>query len=189
MADQIVLKQRKGNVDLDEINDVTLTTPASGEALTYNGSAWVNTDIVTEIEGAAFDQRVFDLVNDGTSDSFYIDQNGNGRGFVIDNAGNGISIDITHAGTNSALKINNSNTGDAIYIDQNGNGISLNIDSEATSVAGINVAMASTSYTGFHLSTGLMSFGVHSALSGETVSGYITIKDAGGTSRKVAVVT
>lgn len=36
---------------------------------------------------------------------------------------------------------------------------------------------------------GLVRFGTHSALASETVTGYITIKDAGGTSRKVAVVS
>ena len=37
--------------------------------------------------------------------------------------------------------------------------------------------------------TGAVRFGTHSALAAETVTGYITIKDAGGTSRKVAVVS
>jgi hypothetical protein len=37
--------------------------------------------------------------------------------------------------------------------------------------------------------SGRVRFGTHAALSGESVSGYITIKDAGGTSRKLAVVS
>jgi hypothetical protein len=37
--------------------------------------------------------------------------------------------------------------------------------------------------------SGVVKFGTHSALAGESVSGYITIKDAGGTSRKLAVVS
>ena len=36
---------------------------------------------------------------------------------------------------------------------------------------------------------GKVRFGTHSALAAETVTGYITIKDAGGTSRKIAVVS
>lgn len=36
---------------------------------------------------------------------------------------------------------------------------------------------------------GLARFGTHAALSGETVTGYISIKDAGGTTRKVAIVS
>lgn len=38
--------------------------------------------------------------------------------------------------------------------------------------------------------SGTIKFGVaHTTLSGETVSGYMTFKDSGGTSRKVAVVS
>jgi hypothetical protein len=37
--------------------------------------------------------------------------------------------------------------------------------------------------------TGLIKFGAHTTLGGETVSGYIEIKDSGGTTRKVAIVT
>lgn len=37
--------------------------------------------------------------------------------------------------------------------------------------------------------TGVLRFGAHSALAGETVTGYITIKDSGGTTRKLAVVS
>jgi hypothetical protein len=37
--------------------------------------------------------------------------------------------------------------------------------------------------------TGVLRFGTHSALGAETVTGYITIKDAGGTTRKVAIVS
>lgn len=37
--------------------------------------------------------------------------------------------------------------------------------------------------------TGTLKFGTHSALVAETVTGYITIKDSGGTTRKIAVVS
>lgn len=37
--------------------------------------------------------------------------------------------------------------------------------------------------------TGVLRFGTHSALAAETVTGYITIKDAAGNSRKLAVVS
>lgn len=37
--------------------------------------------------------------------------------------------------------------------------------------------------------TGILRFGTHTALGGESVTGYITIKDDGGTTRKVAVVS
>jgi len=37
--------------------------------------------------------------------------------------------------------------------------------------------------------TGVLKFGSHSAIAAETVTGYITIKDSGGTTRKLAVVS
>jgi hypothetical protein len=37
--------------------------------------------------------------------------------------------------------------------------------------------------------TGAVRFGTHSAVAAELVTGYITIKDAGGTSRKIAVIS
>jgi hypothetical protein len=37
--------------------------------------------------------------------------------------------------------------------------------------------------------TGLVKFGTHAAIGAETVTGYITIKDSGGTDRKVAIVS
>lgn len=37
--------------------------------------------------------------------------------------------------------------------------------------------------------TGVVQFGTHAAIGAETVTGYITIKDSGGTSRKIAVVS
>lgn len=37
--------------------------------------------------------------------------------------------------------------------------------------------------------TGVLRFGVHTALAAETLSGYITIKDAGGALRKVAIIS
>ncbi len=37
--------------------------------------------------------------------------------------------------------------------------------------------------------TGLVQFGTHSAVGAETVTGYITIKDSGGTERKLAVIS
>ncbi|RMD65287.1 hypothetical protein D6833_03195, partial [Candidatus Parcubacteria bacterium] len=35
---------------LGDLSDTTLTSPASGEGLVYNGTAWVNQDVVTQAE-------------------------------------------------------------------------------------------------------------------------------------------
>lgn len=58
----------------------------------------------------------------------------------------------------------------------------LETESAGTGEANIDLALTPKG-------TGRVRFGTHSALAAETVTGYITIKDAGGTERKVAVVS
>lgn len=58
----------------------------------------------------------------------------------------------------------------------------ITLESAGTGTANIDLALTPAG-------TGVLKFGSHTALGGESVSGYITIKDAGGTSRKIAVVS
>jgi len=58
----------------------------------------------------------------------------------------------------------------------------ITVESAGTGTANIDLALTPAG-------TGVLKFGSHTALGGESLSGYITIKDAGGTSRKVAVVS
>lgn len=55
-----------------------------------------------------------------------------------------------------------------------------------------NFTIASTSNKDIAIlpnGTGSVKFGTHSALAGESLSGYITIKDSGGTARKLGVIS
>lgn len=61
-------------------------------------------------------------------------------------------------------------------------GSGITVESAGTGTANIDLALTPAG-------TGVVKFGTHSAIGAETVTGYITIKDAGGTSRKVAVVS
>ena len=63
-------------------------------------------------------------------------------------------------------------------------GASVNITAETLGTGGDNLDIVLTP-----AGTGKVTFGTHSALAAETVTGYITIKDAGGTTRKLAVVS
>ena len=63
-------------------------------------------------------------------------------------------------------------------------GTSVNITAETLGTGGDNLDIVLTP-----AGTGKVTFGTHSALAAETVTGYITIKDAGGTTRKLAVVS
>lgn len=58
----------------------------------------------------------------------------------------------------------------------------VTVESAGTGTANIDLALTPAG-------TGVLKFGTHTALGGESLSGYITIKDAGGTTRKVAVVS
>jgi hypothetical protein len=64
---------------------------------------------------------------------------------------------------------------------RNSNGTVANIGIEGT---GADVDISFTP-----AGTGRMRFGTHTGIAAETVTGYITIKDSGGTSRKLAVVS
>ena len=58
----------------------------------------------------------------------------------------------------------------------------LNIDVGGSSIFNLNA-------NGDGIFAGTLQFGTHSALAAETLSGYITITDAGGTSRKIGVIS
>jgi hypothetical protein len=75
-------------------------------------------------------------------------------------------------------KLSDSSTG-SVIIESYGGNARISADGTATDVDFLVEAKGA----------GLVRFGTHAALSGETVTGYITIKDAGGASRKLAVVS
>jgi len=58
------------------------------------------------------------------------------------------------------------------------------IETESAGTGEANIDLALTPK-----GTGAVRFGTHSAIGAETITGYITIKDAAGTSRKIAVVS
>ena len=84
---------------------------------------------------------------------------------------------ISAYNTNGDINLVTAGTG-SVVIDQ----ISIKGNNISTNVTNANLELTPTG-------TGLVSFGTHSALAAETVSGYITILDSTGTSRKVAIVT
>ena len=63
-------------------------------------------------------------------------------------------------------------------------GTSVNITAESLGTGAANLDVVITPK-----GTGAVKFGTHSALAAETVTGYIVIKDAGGTTRKLAVIS
>lgn len=80
--------------------------------------------------------------------------------------------DYTDGSNNRYLSVSASETVDTIQSVRNGTGGSANVD----------LALAP-------IGTGRVRFGTHTSIGAETLSGYVTIKDSGGTERKVAVVS
>jgi hypothetical protein len=73
-------------------------------------------------------------------------------------------------------------------------GAQAQIDMHAETLGTIKFKVDSTyrvtiDANGFHLTSGTMQFGTHAALGAEVLSGYIIIKDVGGTSRKIGVIS
>ena len=116
------------------------------------------------------------------------------------NLGAGIRSDVNSASANSELVFDNSITylvgyNSKVYwaAQQATNQVNYaNTKGSATGVAVEFQAQGDDTNIDLKLTpkgSGVVSFGTHAALGAETVTGYITIKDAGGTSRKIAVVS
>lgn len=117
-------------------------------------------------------------------------------------AGNGAALSARGADTNIALSLASKGAGSVIF--QTGGGWQAAIGNVAATVnyvvlsggAAGNAVTLSTqgSDTDVDLAltpkgAGLLRVGTHSAIGAESVTGFITIKDSGGTSRKLAVVS
>lgn len=115
-------------------------------------------------------------------------------GKSIELAGNvtGTHFLISGNGTNGVI-LNGTYSGIAMRVNS---GQYIGMENTSTVKMGYGVTAnvwgfynASTLRFGINMSDGVVQFGTHSALAAETVTGYITIKDAAGNNRKVAVVS
>ena len=118
----------------------------------------------------------------GTTAQIY---NPNGTGTILSlraNAINGVPF-ITLTGNGNVLLKSNTNIELSNYLQGNHS----TIGADAT-----DVIFSTANNRNFSIvpnGTGLVKFGTHTAIGAETLSGYITIKDAGGTTRKLAVIS
>jgi hypothetical protein len=113
-------------------------------------------------------------------------------GFSVTNAGNGARVILTSDDAN-ILALRNGASAQTkrvygTYTDASNyerlaiTRDAITVESAGTGTANIDLALTPAG-------TGVLKFGTHAAIGAETVTGYITIKDSGGTSRKVAVVS
>lgn len=97
--------------DLDSLSDVTITTPSNGEALVYNGSAWVNNTVSTvatlndltdvSTTGIADGQTI--VYNSGTSSFAPGTAGGNTTTFALWEHANTISANYSISSGNNAV--------------------------------------------------------------------------------------
>ena len=198
-----------GAVDLNSgaIDGVTIggTTPAAGDFTTLGTTGAV----VFNDAGADVDFRV---ESTGSANMLTVDA---GNDFLL--IGGNIGVQVTpeswsnaHAafqlgglsswwGGNTQVAGGSTHVSNNVYYDGSYKRIVNDEAADITLVDGtivFNVAAAGAPDVGFSWTeamkldaSGVINYGTHSAIGAETVTGYITIKDSGGTSRKLAVVS
>lgn len=103
-----------------------------------------------------------------------------------------VNVVLSSKGTGGVYACTNGGTAQALFTHT---ASAVNYHSITGSATGGPVSFSATGSDSnidlalFSKGTGVLRFGTHSAIAAETVTGYITIKDAGGTVRKLAVVS
>jgi hypothetical protein len=167
--------------------------PSNAAVVILGGASTWNTGILFESGGLTTSSGVSNAMRMGVGMRLYWDTSGGAKGFTIrsDVDAGSSNIDIvasanalTVFGENSKPLYSATHTASAV------NYISL-ADNTTTNSPQVKALGEDTN---IDLSivpkgTGVVRYGTHSAIGAETVTGYITIKDSGGTTRKLAVVS
>lgn len=185
---------------------------AKNGALTLGGSA-TNTTFFTLSSGGGASPEEFILKDNSTAQKFVISHTGSDYTFSGQNAGDngfrvkgascklvlntdGSNIIELEPGSNSIEHRNGANaqTYNQYFSYTDASNYTRMAFKTATGIHTIETESAGTGEANIDLAltpkgTGRVRFGTHSAIAAETVTGYITIKDAAGNSRKIAVVS
>ena len=190
--------------------------PVSGTVISDTDAAALWADLETALSSCVVDSETVSATIISPIINEILDSNSNelidfvATGSAVNNVritnaatGNAAKIDVSETDIN--LEIAGNGTGSVItpttLLDANGNewithvatGSAIN-NVRVTSATTGNAALIDVTETNTDLElagngTGVVKFGTHSAIAAETVTGYITIKDSGGTTRKIAVVS
>lgn len=131
---------------INDLTDVTITTPADNEVLAYDTTSgeWINQ---TPAEAGLL-QDLQDVTDQGatTTNTITLSPSGNDKALIANGSGSGAAIDITHAGSGTKLNIGTTGAGDLIVagafsVDNAGNVAGNNLSGtntgDQTSIAGI----------------------------------------------------
>lgn len=166
--------------------------------------------IVSQVADAGHKQELridnngMTLYDDNTKALFrasWVDSAVNYVNLVPSITGSGLGVNAVGDDTNISMSIRGKGTGVVNIV--SGGGLILEASATASTANWLRVTSAATGgrpalsaqgETNVDLAltpkgTGRVTFGTHAAIAAETVTGYITIKDAGGTERKLAVVS
>ena len=142
-----------------------------------------NTALVARFVGVSGGDNYFHFSNANAGDPFFLPQGASTNiGFTFSSKGAGSLLFKTNGLGPTQFAV--THTADAVNY--------LNSTGGATGVAPVLSAVGSDADIDLTLTpkgSGLVKFGTRTAIGAETVTGYITIKDSGGTSRKLAVVS
>jgi hypothetical protein len=169
---------------------------------TLQTAAQTNITSVGVLTGLSVDGAV--VFNESSADvDFRVESNNFTHALIVEGSSGFIGLNDSIPNTNISIVDNTATTNTGIRIDQQGTGDTIvgmiaggvgwsfgidQSDSEAFKISKASTNVATNNY--FKIDTsGVVHFGTRSAIAAETVTGYITIKDIGGTSRKIAVVS
>jgi len=142
------------------VNEFTVANAATGNAPTISATGSdTNIDIKLTPKGTG------NLVLGAGNIKF----SASGKG-ILDNNGNEQLLFTTTASAVNYINITNAATGGAVEIAAAGDDTDIDLKLSPKG-------------------SGYVQFGTHTALGAETLSGYITIKDSGGTLRKIGVIS
>ena len=185
------------------VNFASITGAATGLSVVYgaNGSD-TNVATVVTSKGAA---NVGFYTNNGGSPALFITHTASAVNYwALNGSATGGNLDLIAAGSDANIqtRIFSKGSGNLILA---GNGAhqvrvvpvasavnTIDLSGSATGNAVTASAAGSDSNIDFAITpkgTGVLRFGTHSAIAAETVTGYITIKDSAGNTRKLAVLS
>lgn len=160
-----------------------------------NGTLWSNGSTITQLNTVA-GGTIFITASSGTS-LLTIEGSATGKYYFNSTGGFGFTDALFYRDTANAMALRRSTNAQAFrlygtYTDAS-NYVRLGLNTSSTTLT-IAAETAGTGADDIDLAftpagTGTMKFGTHSAVGVEIVTGYITIKDSGGTTRKLAVIS
>jgi hypothetical protein len=167
--------------------------PSKAALVILGGASTWNDGILFESGGLTVTSTVSRAVSMGVGMRLYWYTSGNNKGFAIRSDNDTGGSDSELVATANALSWYGANGKAAATFTHTASGVNrIDLNSAVATVSPAVRALGDDTNIDLLFTpkgTGLMRFGTHSAIGAETVTGYITIKDAGGTSRKVAVVS